>query len=83
VHRNGDKLSKLTGAAGLSMEEPERGLLTALQALHQHPPPELAEADLASIWAWATKHWAIRKLRGLTAIQADEQALAELENPLR
>jgi len=78
VHADGDKLSKLTGAKGLSLQDPRRGLLLALKSLRQHPPEELATASLDSLWAWAQENWRIDRLRGHTAISTAEQAMAEL-----
>lgn len=83
VHADGDKLSKLTGAEGISLEAVEPVLVAALKALQQQPPAELCDASLNEIWSWAGEHWQIDVLRGHTAILADSQAMASPENPLR
>ena len=83
VHAGGSKLSKLTGAEGISLTSVEPVLIAALDALGQQPPVELVDASLAEIWAWASQHWQIDVLSGLTAISTDEQAMARQENPLR
>lgn len=71
VHADGSKLSKLTGAAGLSCEAVNRTLVAALSLLAQAPPADLEKATLNDIWAWAHEYWRIDKLRGLRAISAD------------
>ena len=83
VHADGSKLSKLTGAEGISLTSVEPVLVAALEALGQQPPAELYDASLGEIWAWAAQNWQIDVLRGLTAISSDEQAMAQQENPLR
>ena len=83
VHADGSKLSKLTGAEGISLTSVEPVLVAALKALGQQPPVDLCDASLSEIWAWASQHWQIDVLRGLTEISADEQAMAKPENPLR
>jgi glutamyl-Q tRNA(Asp) synthetase len=83
VHPDGNKLSKLTGAEGISKTAVEPVLIAALDALGQQPPLELKDAARAEIWAWADQHWQIDVLRGLTAISTDEQAMAQEKNPLR
>ena len=83
VGSDGSKLSKLTGATAIAVDAVEPVLVTALEALGQQPPAELATARLADIWAWAEAHWQIDLLRGRTAISSASQAMAEPENPLR
>jgi glutamyl-Q tRNA(Asp) synthetase len=57
VNAAGEKLSKQTLAAPLDVNRPVPALLAALGFLGQAPPPELAAADVASVWAWARANW--------------------------
>jgi glutamyl-Q tRNA(Asp) synthetase len=79
THPNGDKLSKLTGAPGIPLEDPGPVLFAALVALLQEPPQELQRAGLADIWQWGLENWRIDVLRGKTAIPTDSEPLAGLE----
>jgi glutamyl-Q tRNA(Asp) synthetase len=72
THPNGDKLSKLTGAPAIPLDDPRIPLLAALVALRQTPPDELAQASLPGIWKWAFGNWKPKRLRGLTAIRIDQ-----------
>ena len=71
THADGDKLSKLTGAPGIPVDEVRPTLVRALSALQQAPPGELASARLADIWHWAEKNWKLEALRELTAVRED------------
>jgi len=55
----GEKLSKQTLARAIDDAPPAAALLAALRFLGQAPPPTLASAPLAQIWAWALAHWSI------------------------
>ena len=68
THAGGDKLSKLTGAPGISEDEVEETLVEALLVLQQQPPPELAQATLPEIWSWAIKNWQLGKISDRKAI---------------
>jgi len=68
THADGDKLSKLTGAAGISLHNIEKMLVKALTVLQQKPPPELAQSTREEIWSWAVENWQLGKLSGLKAI---------------
>jgi len=68
THANGDKLSKLTGAPGISLDDVEQTLVEALIELQQQPPPELAQVTLGEIWSWAIKNWQVGKISGCKAI---------------
>jgi len=68
THANGDKLSKLTGAPGVSLDDAARTLVEALSDLQQRPPPELATATLAEIWSWAIANWQLGNISGHQAI---------------
>jgi len=72
THADGDKLSKLTGAPAIPVDEVRPTLVKALAALTQAPPADLGEASLADIWRWALESWKIEAMRGLTAIREDE-----------
>jgi glutamyl-Q tRNA(Asp) synthetase len=71
VHANGDKLSKLTGAPGLALNDAAQNLVAALRALGQEPEPELADGSIAEIWDWALEHWSLAPLQGMTSISPD------------
>ena len=80
THDQGDKLSKLTGAPGIPLDEVRPSLVAALEALRQEPPEGLARAPLREIWAWAVAHWKLESLQGLASIpisQLDEFRLTE------
>jgi glutamyl-Q tRNA(Asp) synthetase len=72
THADGDKLSKATGAPGVSIEDVRPTLVAALEALLQAPPPDLAACTVPEIWSWATQHWKIEPLQGVTAVRADK-----------
>ena len=76
----GQKLSKLTGAPAIPLKNINRTLVTALKALGQQPPSELAESSLDDIWIWSIKHWQPTVLADQAAILAAEDALASSEN---
>lgn len=64
VNADRQKLSKLTGAAGLDISRPGPVLFDALQALRQQPPPDLADEVPATILAWTVDNWQSEPLRG-------------------
>jgi glutamyl-Q tRNA(Asp) synthetase len=78
THPNGDKLSKLTGARAVPLDDAERALFGALIALRQQPPAWLRNASLAEIWQWGLANWRIEALQGKAAIPTDCAALAVL-----
>lgn len=61
---DGQKLSKLTGAAAIAPENAGATLVAALRALGQKPDIELAALPVAGIWAWAIDHWQLQAMRG-------------------
>ncbi|HSC46582.1 MAG TPA: tRNA glutamyl-Q(34) synthetase GluQRS [Gammaproteobacteria bacterium] len=65
VDRNGEKLSKQTGAEALDLSRPAQTLWRALRFLRQEPPAGLEEAGLAELWAWAIEHWDMEILNGV------------------
>ena len=68
THADGDKLSKLTGAPGISLHDVEKTLVEALIALQQQPPPDLAQLTREEIWSWATKNWQLGKISDRKAV---------------
>lgn len=78
----GQKLSKLTGAPGLPLDEVNPTLVAALDALGQRPPRELAQGSLDDIWSWSIKHWQPLVMASQTAILATEDTLAWSKNGL-
>ena len=59
VNADGSKLSKLTGATGLPLDDVVETLHTALTSLGQSPPSGLLQGSVAEIWDWAFEHWHI------------------------
>ena len=72
THPDGDKLSKLTGAPGIPLDEVRPTLVAALVALRQEPPEDLAASTTADIWDWAIQNWKIEQLQGLASVRVDE-----------
>jgi glutamyl-Q tRNA(Asp) synthetase len=81
-NKQGQKLSKLTGAPGIPLENINPILIAALDALGQQPPRKLAESALDDIWSWSIKHWQPHVMASQTAIPATEDALAWSKNGL-
>ncbi len=69
VHPNGDKLSKLTGAKALAIDEAGPNLYRALSVLRQTPPADLGDASIETLWSWAVEHWRPDRLAGKTEIR--------------
>lgn len=69
---DGTKLSKSLGAGAADIAHPAKAVVAALKALNQSPPAELERASLAETWAWATAHWQLQALVGVTSIAAPE-----------
>lgn len=57
LDENGRKLSKQSNAPGLSLNHPERALISALNHLGQAPPRGLEECRCEAILDWAIHHW--------------------------
>ena len=79
-NRQGQKLSKLTGAPALPIDNVNRILTAALDALGQQPPHDLAQSSLHDIWSWAVKNWQADVMARQTAIPATDDALAGSQN---
>ncbi len=71
THPDGDKLSKLTGAPGIPLEQPGPILFAALTALQQRPPESLELAPVEETWQWAIANWAPNSLFGITAVSVE------------
>lgn len=83
VHADGRKLSKVTGASGISPEQVSATLVAALQSLGQKPPASLDGAPVNDIWAWAFANWNMDVLLGQIEISTLPDTLAGSKNPLR
>ncbi len=82
THPNGDKLSKLTGAAGIPANDTALVLVAALSALQQEPPEDLRRAEQSEVWQWAIENWRLEAMQGQTAVSTDSEALASIKNGL-
>jgi len=72
INNEGQKLSKLTGATGIDTSKPARLLFSALDALGQQPPDDLAEAGTTEVWHWVRQNWTTAPLKSLTALPAGQ-----------
>jgi glutamyl-Q tRNA(Asp) synthetase len=81
-HPDGQKLSKLTGAAAVPLGRPQAVLVQALKALGQSPHAELRDAALNDVWSWAIENWCIEAVAGKSQIPVDAGAMAEGKNGL-
>tara|TARA_B110000483_G_scaffold4370_1_gene5129 strand:- start:2562 stop:3464 length:903 start_codon:yes stop_codon:yes gene_type:complete len=68
THTDGSKLSKLTGATGISLNSAAKTLCAALSVLGQNPPRELVHASISDVWSWASESWQIEQLTGQKTI---------------
>jgi len=82
VNADGQKLSKLTGASGISLSGVRTLLVKALDALGQQPDKTLADSSLDSIWDWAARNWQPAVLTHRRSIRAAKYTLVATENPL-
>jgi glutamyl-Q tRNA(Asp) synthetase len=62
VNQTGEKLSKQTRAAPLTVAEAPSRLWQALRFLGQEPPAELAAGRIAEIWNWALANWRTERI---------------------
>jgi glutamyl-Q tRNA(Asp) synthetase len=76
INAEGQKLSKLTGAPGIPLDEPRPVLVAALTALGQNPPADLAHHTTEDIWNWTQAHWNLAVLEGASTIPSPETAMA-------
>jgi len=63
-NRDGQKLSKLTGAAAVDIREPRPVLLQALKALEQTVDDGLGACSIGEIWRSAISNWDPARLAG-------------------
>ena len=70
---NGQKLSKQNLALPVRPDNISDTLWQGLLWLRQSPPAELRTATPQAILEWATRHWRINALKGLTSEPAPEQ----------
>lgn len=68
TNSQGEKLSKSTDAAGISMDKVAATLIEALRALQLAPPGILIRESVPMIWSWAVENWQIGQLIGQKAI---------------
>lgn len=68
VHENGDKLSKLTGATAVQVDNVPATLLRALRVLGLNPPADLLQAEVQNVWSWAAENWQVGKLLGVRSV---------------
>ena len=76
VHEDGSKLSKLTGALGLPLDDAAATLVRALVALQQSPPPELGAGSIEDVWAWAGENWDMNVLQGVREVSTQSSTMA-------
>jgi len=62
THKNGDKLSKQTGAKGIGHKADALLIVECLNFLGQQPPQELTRESLPNIWQWAKNNWKLDTL---------------------
>lgn len=67
--KNGEKLSKQTGATAVGVQEPVATLVKVMEFLGQQPPDNLTDADLEGFWQWAISHWDVKKVKQTPAIE--------------
>lgn len=74
INDDGQKLSKLTGAAGIDLVVAGPVLVAALAALGQEPPTGLTDERPAEIWRWALPNWHAGAMRGMREVSASEHS---------
>jgi glutamyl-Q tRNA(Asp) synthetase len=62
VEPDGSKLSKSARSVALEPGAAVLHLVYVFELLGLAPPPSLAAATLAAVWAWGTEHWDLRRL---------------------
>lgn len=68
VDRHGNKLSKSTHAAALTLDQPTATLWQVLQLLQQDPPTALQQEPIHTLWQWAIEHWNHNRLKHIQHI---------------
>ncbi len=69
LNRQGQKLSKQTGAAPLRLEDPSAVISATLAYLGARPPDDLAGAPPAALWEWAIGAIKLESLTGQANLQ--------------
>lgn len=64
----GEKLSKSTDAAAISLDGVAGTLVEALRFLQLSPPNNLTREPVSRIWSWALENWQLGKLMGRKSI---------------
>jgi glutamyl-Q tRNA(Asp) synthetase len=82
LNRQQQKLSKLTGASAIPLEDPAPILFAALNALGQRPHEGLAASPVTDLWSWAIENWHVEVMLGARQIEADQDPLAKQQNGL-
>lgn len=62
TNRHGEKLSKQSGAAPVSIQDPARTLFKILQDLGQKPPQQLESCSIFDILHWGEKNWRLQNV---------------------
>ncbi len=62
VNSFGEKLSKQSGAAPVSRQDPPRTLFKTLKDLGQNPPKDLEASSTSDILHWGKKNWDLQKI---------------------
>lgn len=83
VNADGQKLSKLTGAKAIPLDNAVPVLLAALKALRQPVSPGLKRCAIDRVWQWASENWNAATLAGLKHVAVPHAPLAEGQNGLR
>lgn len=71
TNRQGEKLSKQTGAPAADAKEAGALAVKLLSRLGAQVPDDLRGARPALLWDWALAHWRIDALKGVTALRDD------------
>ncbi|MDO9310616.1 MAG: glutamate--tRNA ligase family protein, partial [Nitrosomonas sp.] len=59
TNARGEKLSKQTNAASITISNALPQLVDAVHFLGQQPPPEILEGNISSFWQWAQQNWSV------------------------
>ncbi len=73
---DGQKLSKLTGARALPVDDPRATLLHAFAALRLPVAPDLGSSTIDDIWQWAVANWDVTELQGQKEISGYPGSMA-------
>ena len=68
VEPDGSKLSKSARSIALEPDAAVLQLVYVFELLGLAPPPSLAGAPLAGVWAWGAEHWDLRRLARHSAL---------------